>query len=573
VTDTTAGDDRRTKGILGAIERFGNKLPDPVLIFLWLIIFVMALSVVGALMGWNALNPVSGKTITAQSLFSSENLNKLIVDMPKTLTGFAPLGYVLIVMLGAGVAERSGWFAAVMKAGVKDAPKGLLTPIVVFMGIMGNQAADAAYVVLIPLAGLLFAAAGRHPIAGIAAAFAGVSGGFSANLLPGQLDALLLGITEPAARLLVPTWTANIAGNWWFIAAMALVFTPVGWFVCDKIIEPRLGKWEAGPDTKIDLSAGELNDDEKKGLAIAGWAALAIALLWVALVVPHLWFALGATTAKSGPPLYDAACYAKFLLDQGVPATDELTKLMNGAGDATKACATGEQVQARALQPFYTSLIAGFFLMFLIAGVLYGQKVGTVKTHRDVIKMMSEAMADLGPYIVLAFMAAHFVAMFNWSNLGPIAAIHGAEGIKASGLPTPALLGLIVLLAATINLAIGSASAKWGMMAPVLVPMLMLLGVSPEMTTAAYRMGDSVTNIVTPLMVYFPLVLTFCQRWDPKFGMGSLMATMIPYSLWFLLFGMIMTVGWVYLNIPLGPGAIVGYELPTAAPAVPAPTR
>jgi aminobenzoyl-glutamate transport protein len=555
---------RSTKGILGAIERFGNKLPDPVLIFAWLIAFLMILSVVGALLGWNALNPVTQKVITAQSLFSSENLNKLIVDMPKTLTGFAPLGYVLIVMLGAGVAERSGWFSALMRAGVKDAPKFLLTPIVVFMGIMGNQAADAAYVVLVPLAGILFAAAGRHPIAGIAAAFAGVSGGFSANLLPGQLDALLLGITQPAAQLLDPDWTANIAGNWYFIAAMAVVFTPVAWFVCDVIVEPRLGKWAPTADAPIDTSAGQISPDEAKGLSRAGIAALAVAVIWALLTIPQLWYAAGAVTAKSGPPLYDAGCYARFLLDQGVAANDELNELMKG-------CATAEQVQAKALQPFYTSLIAGFFIMFLLAGILYGQAVKTVKTHRDVIRMMSEAMADLGPYIVLAFVAAHFVAMFNWSNLGPIAAIHGAEAIKSTGLPSPALLGLIVLLAASINLVVGSASAKWGMMAPVLVPMLMILGISPEMTTAAYRMGDSVTNIITPLMVYFPLVLTFCQRWDKSFGMGSLMAVMIPYSLWFMVFGLAMTIGWVYLGLPLGPGASIDYVVPTAQPTIVTP--
>ncbi len=542
-------------GILDAIERFGNKLPDPVFIFIWLIGLLMAVSVVGSILGWSAINPVSGKTITATSLFTSENLNKLIVDLPKTLTSFAPLGYVLIVMLGAGVAERSGWFSAVMRAGVKDAPKWLLTPIVVFMGIMGNQAADAAYVVLIPLAGILFAAAGRHPVAGIAAAFAGVSGGFSANLLPGQLDALLLGITEPAARLLAPDWTANIAGNWWFIAAMAVLFTPVGWFVCDVIVEPRLGKWAPLGGAPVDTSAGQLSAEEKTGLSRALLAVILVTATWIALVTPQLWFALGATSAKSGPPLYDAACYARFLLDQGVAANDALNELVKG-------CATAEQVQAKALQPFYTSLIAGFFLMFLLAGVLYGGAVGTIKTHRDVVRMMSEAMADLGPYIVLAFVAAHFVAMFNWSQLGPIAAIHGAEAIKSSGLPTPAIIALIVTLSATINLAIGSASAKWGMMAPVLVPMLMLLGVSPEMTTAAFRMGDSVTNIITPLMVYFPLVLTFCQRWDKNFGMGSLMATMIPFSLWFLVFGLAMTVAWVYFALPLGPGAEVHYVLP-----------
>lgn len=528
---TTAVDQKppRKGGVLDAIERFGNALPDPVFIFVWLIGAVMVVSAVAAALGWSAVNPVSGDTITAVSLFSSANLEKLIVDMPKTLTGFAPLGYVFIVMLGAGVAERAGLFSAVMRAGVKDAPRFLLTPIVVFMGIMGNQAADAAYVVLIPLAGILFAAAGRHPIAGIAAAFAGVSGGFSANLFPGQLDALLLGITEPAARLLVPDWTMNVAGNWYFIAAMAIVFTPVAWAVTDLIIEPRLGKWTPTSDAPVDLSAGQLSPEESKGLGRAGLIALPIIAAFALFAVPGLWAGV-----ESGAPLFNE-----------------------------QAVADGKPEQA--LTPFYTGLIAGFFLLFLACGVVYGAAVGTVKSHRDVVRMMSQAMADLGPYIVLAFVAAHFVAMFNWSNLGAITAIHGAEALKNANLPAPALLGGLVVLAAAVNLAVGSASAKWGMLAPVLVPMLMLLGISPEMTTAAYRMGDSVTNIITPLMVYFPLVLTFCQRWDHNFGMGSLMAVMIPYSLWFLVFGTAMVIGWVALELPLGPAAVVDYVVPTAA--------
>ena len=233
--ETAAPAAARPAGVLGAIERLGDRLPDPVMIFVWLILAVFALSMIGAAAGWQAVNPVSQQTLHAASLLSSSSIERLLVEMPRTLTGFAPLGYVLLVMLGAGLAERTGLFAAAMRAAVRWAPQSLLTPMVLFAGIMGNQAADAAFVILPPLAAALYAAAGRHPLLGIAVAFAGVAGGFSANLVPGQLDALLLGISEPAARLLVPDWRMNVAGNWYFIAAMTFLFVPLGWWVTEQI--------------------------------------------------------------------------------------------------------------------------------------------------------------------------------------------------------------------------------------------------------------------------------------------------------------------------------------------------
>jgi len=214
--------------------------------------------------------------------------------------------------------------------------------------------------------------------------------------------------------------------------------------------------------------------------------------------------------------------------------------------------------------PFFSSLVAGFMLLFIFAGIAYGRAAGTINNHRDIVDMMTGAMKDMGYYLVLAFFAAYFVEMFNQSQLGLIFAVNGANGIENSGLPLPIVLGLIVLFAAILNLFVGSASAKWALLAPVLVPMLMLLGVSPEMATAAYRVGDSGTNIITPLMVYFPLILVFAQRWVPNFGLGSLTAAMIPYSIWLLITGIAMTVLWVFLNLPLGPGATVQYVLPGA---------
>ncbi|MCC7536936.1 MAG: AbgT family transporter [Deltaproteobacteria bacterium] len=514
MSETTAAP---RKGWLGTIERIGNALPDPVFLFLYLVLALVAISLVASWLGWSVVHPSSRETVVATSLLAPANLQKLLVEMPTTFSHFHPLGYVLTVMLGAGVAERTGLFAAAMRLAVQGAPRMLLTPAVAFAAMMGNLAADAAYVVLVPLAGALFAAAKRHPVAGIVAAFAGVSGGFSANLVPGQLDALLFGITQSAAVTVQPGWQANIAGNWYFIAAMLAVFLPVIWWVTDKVVEPRLGKWEPAEGAAEEKSAasGPLTAAERKGLRAAAVATLLVVALWVLMVV------------GIGTPLYDEAAAS----------------------------------EAR-LTPFYRSLVAGFLVLFLAAGWAYGAVAGTARGHRAIVKMMSESMAELAYYLVLAFAAAHFVAMFQWSNLGLIFAVNGAETLRATGAPAPVLVGGIVLLTALVNLFVGSASAKWALLAPVLVPMMMLLGISPEATTAVYRVGDSVTNIITPLMVYFPLVLAFCQRWIPGYGLGSLMASMIPYSGWLLLVGLALAVGWVALELPLGPDANVGWSAP-----------
>lgn len=521
------------KGFLGLVERVGNGLPDPVFIFFYLIGLLILISVVCAFMGVSAAHPTqvteagAPVILNAQSLVSPDNIQKLWTDMPKTFTHFHPLGYVLVVMLGAGVAERSGLFASSIRSAMRNAPKSMLTPVVALVAMLSNHAADAGYVVMIPLAAFIFAAAGRHPMAGIAAAFAGVSGGFSANFTPGQLDALLFGITEAAMEgaQLDTGWTMNIAGNWYFIAALLCIYLPVIWYVTDNIVEPRLGAWvPAGENAK---SFGDddkpLSDAERRGLGRAGLAVLAVCIAWTLM------------TIGPGTPL----------LNDG-PGTE---------GQPWYVTAT----------PFFRSLVAAFFILFLAAGWAYGSAAGTIKNHKDLVEMMTESMKDLGYYLVLAFAAAHFVAMFNWSNLGLITAVHGAEAIRSSGLPLPLVLGLIVLFAGLLNLFVGSASAKWALLAPVLVPMFLLLGVSPEGATAAYRVGDGATNIISPLMVYFPLVLIFAQRWQKDFGLGSLTAMMIPYSLWMLVTGVGLVMVWIAMGWPLGPGAPIGFDMPVAA--------
>lgn len=522
---------QRQKGFLGFVEKVGNFLPDPIMIFVWLIGFLMVLSAIGSSLGWSASLAYSGEsapqystlkdgvlTYTAESLFSEANISRLLTEMPRTLTGFAPLGLVLLVMFGAGVAERVGLFSALIRGSLRNAPKAILTPLVCIIGMMSHHASDAAYVVFIPLAALLYAAVGRHPLVGLAAAFAAVSGGYAGNITPGQIDVLLFGFTQEAARIIDPTWTMNPLGNWWFILGIVVLFTPIIWFITDKVIEPRLGKWggQADDQLKAELAKSEVTTLEKRGLA---WAGI------VALVV------IGFFAAMCFWPGY-------------TPLIDE-----NADGPAQ-------------LQPFYTALIGAFMLLFLGCGIAFGIAIGVVTSARDVIDRMIDGIRSMAPYIVFALFAAHFVAMFNWSRLGPIAAINGAEILQGISLPAPILLVSVLLFSSFLDLFIGSASAKWSALAPVVVPMFMLLGISPEMTQAAYRMGDSYTNIMTPLMSYFPLILVFARRWDSTFGVGSLLALMLPYALTFAVAGMAMTAAWVFFDIPLGPGAAVHYAPP-----------
>ncbi|MEO0467418.1 MAG: AbgT family transporter, partial [Pseudomonadota bacterium] len=347
----------------------------------------------------------------------------------------------------------------------------------------------------------------------------------SANFTPGQLDALLFGITEQAYEVssIDAGWAMNIAGNWYFIGALLFIYLPVIWFVTDRIVEPRLGKWV--PDAGSDMqSYGDedraLTDGEKKGLAWAGFAVLGVCALWAAMT-----FGPGTPLLADGPGTEGDPWYSK-------------------------------------ANPFFRSLVGGFLVLFLAAGWAYGAAAGTIKNHKDLVNMMAEAMKDMGYYLVLAFAAAHFVAMFGWSNLGLISAVHGADAIQSSGLPLPVVIGMIVVFAGVLNLFVGSASAKWALLAPVLVPMLMLLGISPEGATAAYRVGDGATNIITPLMVYFPLILVFAQRWKKDFGLGSLTALMIPYSIWLLITGVGLMMIWIFLGLDLGPGAPMTISLP-----------
>lgn len=498
---------------LDRVERLGNALPDPVMIFVIIIALLVALSAIGAAAGWTATNPVTGESLAAKSLLSAELVRKLLIEMPKTYTGFAPFGLALTLILGAGVADQSGLLGAAMRAAMRRVPDALLVPAVVLIGMLSTHAVDAGYLVFIPLAGVIFAAAGRHPVLGIILGFIGCSTGLAGNLMPGQYDVLIFGITETAARLLAPDWTMNPLGIWYFLVAIAIAFVALAWLITARVTAPRLGPWQGAAAPHA--SDQRLTASERRGLRAAGLAALVVLSLFAALI---LW--------PGYAPLYDAAA-----------------------------------APSQRMLPFYRSIAAGLFVLFLATGWAYGKASGSVKTHRDVVMMMTKGLEGMLPYFVLMFFAAHFVAMFGWSNLGPISAIKGAEQLRALNAPPALLLPMLTTMSAWLDFLIASGSAKWTAMAPVAVPMLMLLEISPEMTTAAYRVGDTVTNLISPLNAYFVLTLIYCQRWVPDFRLGTLLSLTLPYAVAFYLAGSAITAAWVAFDLPLGPGTGVGYVI------------
>lgn len=501
----TAGAEARPSFVLrtlDAVERAGNRLPDPVVLFLWLCLFVVGASIVASLAGVQGVHPGTGETVRAINLLSADTVRRFLVEMPQTFTGFPPLGTVLVVMIGIGLAERTGLIAAALGGFVRRVPRPLLSTAVVFAGLTSSIASDAGYVILIPLGAAVFAAAGRHPIAGLAAAFAGVSGGYGSNLLITSLDPLLAGITETAAHVIDPGYQVLATGNYFIMAAMVPLFTALGALITDRLLEPRLGAWQAADPAET--PSLEISDIERRGLRRAGWAALAIVAAIVALSAP--------------------------------------------AGAVLRDPATGS------LEPLYKSLVALIAIAFAILGLVYGFATGRLTGEKDAVAAAADSMRGMAMYILLAFVAAHFIALFNWSQLGVLTAIGGAEVLKATGLGGVPLMLAMVLVSAFLNLIIGSASAKWAIMATVFVPMFMLVGITPEATQAAYRVGDAVTNIITPTLPYFPLILVAGQRYVPGFSVGSLIAAMLPYSVAFMLGATALLLGWIALDWPLGPG-------------------
>ena len=513
----------RMQRFLKGVEWLGNLLPHPVILFVWMSVFLLVLSALLSYLGVSVIDPrpvgAKGRSedgiIQVVNLLNGEGLARIVENLVTNFTGFVPLGTVLVALLGVGIAERSGMISAALRGLVLNAPRKMVTFTVVFAGIMSNTAAELGYVVLIPLAAVIFHSLGRHPLAGLAAAFAGVSGGYSANLLLGTVDPLLSGITQEAARIIDPAYTVGAEANWYFMVASTFLISGLGYFVTEKIVEPSLGEYnphEADDPTVLDTKIESVTALEKKGLIWAGLSMLVFCLLLAWTIVPA----------------------------DGILRNAE-TGLISGS-------------------PFLHGIVVFIFVFFAIPGYLYGKITGSLKNNQDVVDAMSHAMSSLSIYIVLVFFAAQFTAFFNWSNLGSVMAVSGATFLNDIGLTGPLLLIGFILICGVVNLMLGSASAQWAVTAPIFVPMLMLTGYAPEMIQAAYRIGDSTTNIITPMMSYFGLIMAVALRYKKGTGVGTLMAMMLPYSIIFLIGWVTLFCIWVFvLGLPVGPGSETFY--------------
>lgn len=500
---------------LDFIEKKGNKLPDPAILFLSLMVLIWVLSAIFSGVSFSEIDPRTGSAIEIVNLLSGTSLAAFLSNMVTTFTSFAPLGIVLVAMLGVGVAEHSGYINAGLKTMLGITPKFLLTPMLILVAIVSHTATDAGYVLVIPLGGVIFYAAGRHPLAGIAAAFAGVSGGFSANFIPSGIDPLLQGFTQSAAQIIDPNIQLNPLNNWFFTSASTLLIVLVGWFLTDRIVEPRLKKVEVVIEDNEEPTMDALTPKER----IAFWvASTAMFLLLIGL---FFW------------------------------AKGEDSALRAESGKLTDLTA-----------PLMRSIVPIIFVVFLIPGVIYGFLSGAYKESKQVIAGMTKSMSGMSYYIVMAFFCALFIDAFAKSNLGALLALKGATFLQSLKLASGVTIVGIVLLTSFVNLFIGSASAKWALIAPIFVPMLMQLGISPDLTQAAYRVGDSVSNIVTPLMPYFPLVVVYCQKYVKSTGIGTLVSMMIPYSIAFLLLWTIFLLIYWMIGFPLGVQASYEYIVP-----------
>jgi aminobenzoyl-glutamate transport protein len=495
------------KGFFYFVEKTGNALPHPALLFGLFALAVLVLSVVGSLLGWHGAHPATGERVDAINLLSRDGIHRIILETVGNYTGFAPLGIVMVALLGIGVAETSGLIKAAINAMLVKAPAKAVTFMIVFAGLISNVASDLGYVLIIPLAGVIFHSLGRNPLVGMAAAFAGVSGGFSANILISTQDPLLAGLSTEAARIVDPDYYVLPTANYYFMAASTFLIAVICTITTVKWVEPRLGKYtgDAEPEPLTQLTTLEKKGLKRAGLVFIGWVVL---------------FAIG------------------LIPENGVLRAND-----------------GSILHSPVLRGFITLL----FLIAISAGIVYGFTVGKFKKAEDVITGMNDNIKTLASYLVLVFFAAQFVAWFRWSNLGLLLAINGAELLQNTNIGLIPLVIMFVVFTAFLNLLIGSASAKWAIIGPVFIPIFMLLGYSPELSQAVFRVGDSITNIITPVMPYFALIIVYFQKYDRKAGIGTIMATMMPYTMVLFIGWVALLIVWILFEFPLGPGVLMFY--------------
>lgn len=492
-----------TSNWLSKVEAAGNRLPDPAVLFICMGVLILILSAAGNALGWQVENPSTGETVAVTSLLTGEGIRRIINSMLTNLSGFGPLPSVILVMMGLGVAEGTGMLKALLTKSISKLPQGMVTVVLIFIAISSNVASDSGFIVLPPLAALIFLSMNKHPFIGIAATYGAVAAGFNACIFLCTGDVLVAGMTETAARIIDPNFTVNPAVNYYFMALSCIPLAFAGAWVTKKFVEPRYQDLSGIESANEKLT--ELTPVEIKGLKNAGLAVLAVAIIIGIGILP-------------GGVLRDAE--------------------------------TGTLIPS----PFINGMVFFMTVVFLVPGIVYGKTVGVIKKDSDAVKLAAGGVASISGFLVLAFVASQFIAWFGWSNLGIFVAISGAEWLKGIGLSGIPLAIGVVFLCCIINIFIGSQTAKWALVSSIFVPMLMLLDFHPALTQLLYRIGDSVTNPISPLFTYFPLMVGFLRKYNKKAGMGTAFSLMLPYSITFLLIWLVMLVAWILLGLPLGPG-------------------
>ena len=491
---------------LNIVEKIGNRLPDPSILFFLMCLGLAIITWIVSLFHVTVKHPGTGNTIAIKNILSKDGISMILNDAIKNFSEFPALGLVLSVMLGVGIAERTGYFDKLMVQIVHKAPKQIIIPVIILIGIIGNAAGDAAPIVLPPLTAMVFIKLGYHPIAGLAMAYASALGGFSANVMIGMSDALLYAFTEPATKIVSDEITVNVAMNWYFIAASVAVLLPTVYWVTMRFVIPRLGTYDdTQSNIKIDDANHGLTSKESKAVFWANISFFTTLILLIVMAIPQNSFL---RNAKTGSLLNDSP-------------------IINGVG-----------------------LI--ILLIFLVPGLVYGIIMKEFKNSKDLGKMLADSMASMGSFIVIVFFAAQLLAFLEWSNLGIIVAVKGAEVLQGQN-GIVLILG-VIFLGALINLLIGSASAKWGILAPIFIPMLMIVGFHPAFTQMLYRIGDSISNPITPMMPYLPLLLSYAQKYDKNMKLGSLLSSLMPYTIILSIVWPIFMIIWYLLGWPLGPG-------------------
>ena len=498
------------KGFLRWVEVMGNKLPHPFWMFVWICVLIIVISAIATYFNVKVTEPGRGEVIEVRNLISGDGLRWFLQELVTNFAHFAPFGLVLVMIMGVSIAEQTGLLTMVLRTVAFATPQKIIFPVIFIIGACGNIGSDAGVVVVPPIAALIFMQLGYHPIAGLVAGYAGATAGFTANFFIAGTDVLLAGISTSITEGMHPPMEVSATANWYFMIASTLMLGFGGAFIVKRYTIPRTAHF-AGMNEVVAIAASsrEKTPEEKKGLKHAGISFLIFTGLVALLVVP------------SWGPLRDPV--------------------------------EGTVVPS----PFLKGLVPILFFMFAIPGYYYGKAVGTIKKWDDILKHMEQGMRGLAGYIVLMLVVAQFIELFRWSRLDTVLAVNGAEFLQATGLTGITLFIIFMVFVATLNIFLGSGSAKWAIFAPIFIPMLAQLGYSPAFVQLMYRIGDSITNCVSPIYVYFPLLLGWIHKYDKRLGIGTIISLLIPYAVILFLMWCALLLIWFSLNLPIGVGEMI----------------